>query len=136
MTYAHNPASTLATVGPWDLELRVPLIPPSVNHYKVRRFYNSKEAKAYIDAVCIFGRGQKVAGDFFEIEIDLWIVPANFLARDLDNFLKVAIDALVTAGVIPNDRFVREIRARKVALASGGAIRDEQTIYRIRGTGK
>jgi len=115
----------------WDLDFTVPLLPPSVNHYKVRRYYNSGETKAYIAAVCVFARAaaeHHLAGDGVVYEVDLtFAIPrTGFYRWDTNNFWKVALDALVHARVIRDDRYIVEEHARKEL--GGGTTR-----YRIRG---
>jgi Holliday junction resolvase RusA-like endonuclease len=108
----------------------VPLLPPSVNHYKVGRFHNSSATRAYIDAVCIFSRKTPVLADFYEVTIHYFIAPAEFLRWDTNNFWKVAMDALATAGVIRDDRYVIDEHASKRQAADE---RDARTVYLVTG---
>jgi Holliday junction resolvase RusA-like endonuclease len=106
-------AQTQAPRGTPILTFHVPLLPPSVNHYKVRRFYNSPAAKAFIDAVCIFSRKQPVLGAFYQVQVYYIMAPEEFLKWDVDNFSKVTLDALKVAGVIRDDRYVVELNLTK-----------------------
>lgn len=108
----------------------VPLLPPSVNHYKVGRFYNSGETRAFIDAVCIFSRKTPVIGEFYQVDIRYFLPQPQFLRWDTNNFWKVAIDALATAGVIRDDRYVIDEHARKESTADP---RDARTLYCVTG---
>src|SRR5262245_22148255 len=114
----------------------VPLIPPSVNHYKKpsRRggFYVTAEAQAYIDAVCLLSRGLKVTGDAYRIGISFYLgPPKQHLGRfDLDNFAKVAIDALVKAGCIRNDARIFDLYLVKRFVSNA---REERTTYVVKG---
>ena len=116
----------------------VPLIPPSVNHYKLPRlkadltrgFYVTKEAQAYIDAVCVLSGRQPIAGRFFEVWIEYYLPAESFLRNDADNFSKVSCDALTAAGLIPDDRYISDLHlAKRRALDA----QDVRTVYRILG---
>jgi Holliday junction resolvase RusA-like endonuclease len=115
----------------------VPLVPPSVNHIYAPVIYKgadgyahrgrkiTREAKAYKEAVCIFVRQLKgntsISPDTdrerrtvqYRVEIEVCLGPKQ--RGDSDNFAKVAIDSLVSAGVIHSDANVAacEIRVRK-----------------------
>lgn len=116
----------------------VPLLPPSVNHYlcqgKTRQGspirFRTSEAKAYIEAVCICsGKTPATGGDFYEIGLVYYIERAKFLRVDENNFDKVAIDALQTAGVITDDRYVIGRSTRKRICET---MRDQKTIYTVK----
>jgi Holliday junction resolvase RusA-like endonuclease len=121
-----NVNSVPASTGPnflglkGELRFTVPLLPPSVNHYKLpaRRggWYRSAEALAFVDAVCIFSGKQHVLGDWYEVELTFYLPPAKqrvLASNDADNFLKVALDALGRAGVISNDGRVLDLIVHK-----------------------
>lgn len=111
----------------------VPLLPPSVNHYKNGGHFLTRESKAYIDALAIFSRKLPVDGDFYEIDIDFHIVEREFLRWDLDNFQKVAIDALTKCDVIRDDRFIVALKLHKQPVDN---YRDQRTEYAITGVWK
>jgi Holliday junction resolvase RusA-like endonuclease len=111
------------------LTFSLPFLPPSVNHFKTRRFYNSKETWAFIEAVCVLSGKQRVAGEFYAVEMTYYIPEREFLRWDTNNFWKVALDALSAAGVIRDDRYVVDERARKLLAPDGEA----QTEYKITG---
>lgn len=125
-------AQSIKTAVP-TLAFKVPLLPPSVNHYKVRRYYNSGETQAFVNAVCILSGKQRVAGACYQLELRYDIPAREFLRWDSNNFWKVAVDALVTAGVIRDDRYVIDERACKVAVPTE---REAGTTYRIYGLEK
>jgi Holliday junction resolvase RusA-like endonuclease len=98
------------------------LIPPSGNHYKEPCWYRgkdgdphqgyrvTKEARAYKYAVAIFARGRTVAPPdalkkktAYDIKITVVLGPRQ--RGDEDNFHKVGLDALVSAGVIHSDAY-------------------------------
>lgn len=105
------------------------LTPPSTNHYTKPCMYTGKdgyphrgkklteEAVAYKDAVAIFARGYSVSPLTdserrkvrYRIEVRVYLGHRQRL--DSDNSLKVAIDALVYAGVIHSDAYARESKA-------------------------
>lgn len=114
----------------------VPLLPPSVNHYKKPRrgggWYRAAEAIAFIDAVCICSHKVKVTGNFYEISLTFHLGPEKhkLSSNDLDNFLKVALDALAVARVIVNDGRVLDLHVHKRFV---GTVRDERTEFAVEG---
>jgi len=114
----------------------VPLLPPSVNHYKgVRKnggFYRKREAVAFVDAVCVISRKTMVTGNFYTVEIFFFLGPSkrNLSSNDLDNFQKVGIDALVRAGVIKTDGRILDLHLHKRFVATD---RDQRTEYFVSG---
>jgi Holliday junction resolvase RusA-like endonuclease len=98
------------------------LTPPSGNHYKSPCKYIGKdgylhsgqkitpEAKAYKNAVAIFARGRTVAPPdalkkktAYDVRMTVTLGPRQ--RGDEDNFHKVGLDALVSAGVIHSDAY-------------------------------
>lgn len=137
-----------------ELSFSVPLIPPSVNHYKAPKarggYYVTPEAKAFIDAVPVFARPAaprtwpwfgtdsktghgKPARIFYEVELMFHIHRPRFLAGDSDNLEKVAFDALTTCGAITDDRYVKYHSNRALPVDSPG---DQRTEYSIRIVGE
>jgi Holliday junction resolvase RusA-like endonuclease len=118
------------------MKFSVPLLPPSVNHYKQPRrgggWYRAADAIAFVDAVCIMARSagcQRITGNYFELELTFYLGPGrNRGQNDLDNYSKVAIDALVRAGVIKNDARVFDLHLHKRFV---GTDREERTEYSI-----
>jgi Holliday junction resolvase RusA-like endonuclease len=114
----------------------VPLLPPSVNHYKKPKrgggWYRSAESMAFTDAVCLFSGKTKVTGNFYALELFFFLGPSkrNLSSNDLDNFQKVAIDALGRAGVIVNDGRILDLHVHKRFVS---ADRDERTEYYVTG---
>ena len=102
----------------------VPLFPVSVNHYTKDCFYTGRdgyahrgkkltpEAKAFKEAVALFSRGRTVAPREdkdrrkarYRVEVHIYLGHNQRL--DADNGSKVALDALVYAGVIHSDTTV------------------------------
>lgn len=93
----------------WDsLDFRVPLIPPSVNHYvkhtRDGRHYITAEAKAFKAAVPVCARQRQVRHKYYAIEIYVNLGPGQKI--DLDNCSKVILDGLVEGGQIHSDAAV------------------------------
>jgi Holliday junction resolvase RusA-like endonuclease len=117
------------------LEFSVPLLPPSVNHYKQpgRRpgtWFLTPAASAYFDAVLMISKRQFVYGPCYSVDIEYRIREAHFLRSDLDNLQKVSLDALTRAEVIKDDRYITDLSLRKRVVLS---LREEMTIYKIQG---
>ena len=105
------------------ISFRVPLIPPSVNHYKNPRkgggWYVSKEAKAFIEAVQILRPAcDAPEGTLLEVRIKYFIHHSKFLRMDVDNLSKVSLDSLVKANLIEDDRYIKRIEAEKFSVQS------------------
>lgn len=119
-----------------QLKFEVPLLPPSVNHYKQPKrgggFFRVAEVIGFIDAVCIFSHKELVPGDFYQVEITFILPPSKqrLSSNDTDNFLKVALDALGTAGVIKNDGRVMDLIVHKRFCPTE---QDARTLYHITG---
>ena len=112
------------------VNLTIPLVPPSGNHYKrpckyIGRdgslhlgFKLTKGTKAYYDAVAILARGETVVPQTdaerrtvrYAVEVDVYLGERQ--RGDADNFLKCSIDALVRAGIIHSDANVYQSLAR------------------------
>jgi Holliday junction resolvase RusA-like endonuclease len=114
----------------------VPLLPPSVNHYRKPRrgggFYRKREAIGFVDAVCVISGKTMVTGNFYTVEIFFFLGPSkrNLSSNDLDNFQKVGIDALVRAGVIKTDGRILDLHLHKRFVAGD---REERTEYFVTG---
>ena len=74
-----------------ELRFTVPLVPPSVNHYKNRnrhsgRWYVTKEWESFKAAVSIFSRGKRVVGRLYEVDLVIYLGKRK--RGDGDNFVK------------------------------------------------
>ena len=107
------------------VEFTVPLVPPSVNHYKVPVTYRVRgggtrqgfavtpEGIAFKAAVAVFARGGSVAfrtpaerrTGRYSLDVRVFLGPNQ--RGDGDNFWKCIGDGLVEAGVIHSDARVR-----------------------------
>jgi Holliday junction resolvase RusA-like endonuclease len=97
------------------MKFTVPLVPPSVNHYvkhtRKGRHYVTAEARAFKEAVAIFARGNSVAAETYAVGIGIFL--GKRMRGDLDNFLKVTLDALVSARVIHSDAAITSLSISK-----------------------
>jgi crossover junction endodeoxyribonuclease RusA len=93
------------------LEITVPLVPPSVNHYvkhtRDGRHYVTAAAKAYKQAIAIYSRGKRVLAKQYKVKVVIYL--GHRQRGDIDNFLKVVNDGLEEAGVIHSDGAIRSL---------------------------
>jgi Holliday junction resolvase RusA-like endonuclease len=99
-----------------NLELIVPGIPPSVNHYVQHsrgRHFRTPEALRFQDDLAIMARGRCVGTGKcrFSVEIEISLGPKQ--KGDIDNFPKIVLDGLVIAGVIHSDSAVDLLTIKK-----------------------
>lgn len=93
--------------------LTIPLIPPSVNHYKMRNrhtghWYVTKEALAFKAAVGVYARGSAVEGKTYALAVTVYLGKGG--RGDGDNFFKCIADGLKDAGVIRSDAAIKDWR--------------------------
>ena len=118
------------------MKFSVPLLPPSVNHYKMPRrgggWYRAADAIAFVDAVCVFSSRIMVTGNFYEVSLTFHLGPKKqkLSSNDLDNFLKVALDSLARARVIVNDGRVLNLTVHKRFVSTD---REERTDFSVEG---
>ena len=96
----------------------IPLVPPSGNHYKIpvwnqRRFYVTKEAMAFKEAVALFSKRQLVGDKDSTYDVDVTFYLGKKQRLDWDNSLKVLMDGLEDAGVIHSDAAIMQGTVRK-----------------------
>lgn len=104
-----------------SLRIEIPLIPPTVNHYKkpaVNRrtgqkfMVLTKQAKAFKEAIAIFARGETVAPETeserrkVKYSLNATVYLGYRQRGDGDNFWKCLADGLQEAGVIHSDAAV------------------------------
>ena len=108
-----------------EIELTVPWIPPSVNHYKVpitkrlkgggrvRSYHLTPEARAFRDMLALQARGRTIAPygerarELVRYALYVKVCLGAGQRGDGDNFWKVIADSLQRAGVIHSDARVR-----------------------------
>lgn len=97
------------------ISFTVPLVPPSVNHYvkhtRKGRHYVTKEAVAFKEAVAIISRRRSIVAQQYQVFIGVYL--GKGMRGDIDNYLKVALDSLVSAGVIDSDANVTALSISK-----------------------
>jgi Holliday junction resolvase RusA-like endonuclease len=103
---------------PSEIRFTVPLTPPSVNHFwkhtVVRgtlHTYITGEGKAFLDAVALFARGQKLEAKQYAVTFHVYLGKKE--SGDLANFEKAVGDGLVKAGVIHSDAAIVEYHMYK-----------------------
>lgn len=92
----------------------IPGIPPSVNHCYVNRWngrgkvYN-RQAEDYFDEMALAAAQlPEIAGN---VKVEYALYFPNRIVRDPGNFEKVLSDGLQRAGVLANDKQIRDVRA-------------------------
>jgi Holliday junction resolvase RusA-like endonuclease len=104
------------SAGQSCVRFTVPLIPPSVNHYKKPRgrgygFYVTKEAEAFKAEVARCCGGHSVTSERYQVSIRIFLGGGQ--RGDIDNFAKVTLDSLTAAGVIESDARVDQLEMFK-----------------------
>ena len=87
--------------------ITIPMLPPSVNHYKQPRgfgrgFYKTKMAHAWEQAFAVFVCDAHVQGKRFSVSVDLFLGPKDKL--DIDNCLKCVLDCVAHNGMMRDKR--------------------------------
>lgn len=98
------------------MKFTVPLVPPSVNHYKMPRrggrgYYLTPEAIAFKVAVGVYGRSATTYHCATAIQIRIFLGKGQ--KGDIDNFAKVVLDGIKEAGLISTDARVEDLRLQK-----------------------
>lgn len=95
-----------------EIRLSIPLVPPSVNHYKMKskhgHWYVTKEAIAFKQAIAIFAAHRSLPLGKYELEAIVYLGKGQ--RGDGDNFWKVIADGLKEAAVIHSDAAVKDWR--------------------------
>lgn len=97
------------------ISFTVPLIPPSANHYvkhtRKGKHYVTAKAKAFKEAVAIFGKDAHLSHKRYQVDIHLYLPKG--MRGDIDNFAKVTLDSLVSAGIIDSDAGIEALHMHK-----------------------
>jgi Holliday junction resolvase RusA-like endonuclease len=98
-----------------EVTLTIPCIPPTVNHYWIRRrdgrgYFLSPNARAFKETVAIFARGAKLEGKQYALDAVVYLGKRQ--KGDGDNFLKPIGDSLQKAGIIQSDAKIKDWRIR------------------------
>lgn len=116
------------------IEFELPF-PPSANHYyravltangRGPRVLISRKGRAYREHVCAILAASGVSTFTETVKVDVELYPPDRRRRDVDNYLKVMLDALEHGGAYENDSQIVELRVRKLDPVKGGV-----TIVRI-----
>ena len=106
-----------------ELRLEIPLVPPSVGTYSRHRIvttpggkpfvqiYPTDEAKAWWAAVDAVNAGRLIRGPSLEVQLLVFLPDRR--RRDLDNFFKCVLDALMKCGAIEDDSLVSDLHGHK-----------------------
>lgn len=99
--------------------------PPSINHYwrqnpKGRGVYISGEGKTYLQHVKLLLRQARVEPIDGPVSLKVRLHPPNKLRRDLDNSLKVLIDAVAKGGALGDDYQIKHIEATMLGVVQDG----------------
>lgn len=97
------------------IKLVIPGTPPSGNHYvkhtRTGRHYVTGEARKFKEDVSLLAQGQSMPPGRYHV--DMWVYMGHGEKGDVDNFPKVALDALRDAGVIKSDAMVDDLEVHK-----------------------
>jgi crossover junction endodeoxyribonuclease RusA len=98
--------------------------PPSVNHYWRRNprggNYISAEGKTYLQHVALLMRQARVKPVEGPVSFKVRLHPPNRKRRDLDNSLKVLIDAVAKGGALGDDFQIKHIEASMLDVVPDG----------------
>ena len=98
-----------------SVTLEVPGTPPSVNHYarhtRTGKHYLMGEAAAFKYSVYHAAKGRSVDAKKYAVAVTIYL--GHNQKGDIDNFLKVTLDALVYAKVIKTDAAIMSLQVLK-----------------------
>lgn len=98
--------------------------PPSINHYWRRSpmggNYISSDGKAYLQHVALLLRQQRVRPIDGPVSFKVQLNPPNKRRRDLDNCLKVLIDAVTKGGALGDDFQIKHLEASMLNVVADG----------------
>ena len=106
-----------------ELRLEIPMIPPSVGTYSRHRIvstsrgkpfvqiYPTEEAKAWWETVARINAGRIIRGPILEVQYIVFLPDRR--RRDVDNFAKCLLDALMKCGAIEDDSFITDLHGHK-----------------------
>jgi Holliday junction resolvase RusA-like endonuclease len=101
------------------VKIIVPLIPPSVNHYKLRTrkgvTFVSREARVFKMALVLSTRhacnDKPMIADAYAVEVVIY--QGKGIKGDVDNYAKCVLDGLVDSGLIHSDSAITDLVLRK-----------------------
>lgn len=106
------------------LSLELPW-PPSINHYwrrnpNGRGNFISKDGKLYLERVALLLKRDRVQPMEGPVSFVVRLHPPNRLRRDLDNCLKVLIDAVAKGGALGDDFQIKHLEASMLHVVPDG----------------
>lgn len=106
------------------LSCEMPTTPPSVNHYwgvravkGIAQQYLTKEAKSFRQLVALYVKNKPTDK---RLMIDVEFCFTDRRRRDIDNYLKALLDALVKAGLCVDDEQFDVIQVKRGEVVKGG----------------
>ena len=122
---------TKPLTGETAMTLEIPALPPTVNNYKGRnghREFLTDKALAFNGLVDSVVMRRKLNSERFEVGIALYFKDRR--RCDIDNRVKPLLDAIVRAGLIPDDSQIDSI-----IVTREHDVKERTTLY-VRGTYK
>lgn len=99
--------------------------PPSVNHYlaRTRRGFRTTEKTRIFKKECACRVRSATKERFIgPVIVEILANPPDLVRRDLDNLLKVTLDAMTTAGVWEDDSQVDRLSIQRLPMVPGGVL--------------
>jgi Holliday junction resolvase RusA-like endonuclease len=104
-----------------SVHITVPIVPPSVNHYKMRTrkgvTFVTEDAKTYKKAVYYHSLRSSTDPerrfDGGNLSVEVVVYQGKGDKGDVDNYAKCVLDGLVEAGVIHSDAAITDLILRK-----------------------
>lgn len=96
-----------------ELKIEIKIKPLSVNKAWQGRRYKTPEYKAWRESIGwkLMPYRMLACVEWCDVEFDFYI--KSYASADTDNLLKTAIDSIVEAGIIKDDRYIKKITATK-----------------------
>ena len=91
--------------------IKIPIKPISVNRLFQGRRFKTREYDKFREMGLLLAPKVKMVKGNVTVKLDFYSKNAN--GSDVDNFLKGALDLIVEAGYIQDDRFIQELTAGK-----------------------
>jgi crossover junction endodeoxyribonuclease RusA len=89
-----------------SLYIKVPLIPPSVNHYakhtRSGKHYVTGEAQAFKDEIALAVKGRYVESIY--LSVNMTVTLGKCQKGDVDNFPKLVLDGLAACGAFRDEK--------------------------------
>jgi Holliday junction resolvase RusA-like endonuclease len=97
------------------LSVEFPISPLTVNTaWRGGRRFNTREYLSFKETIAAMSLRINPIVDDVPLEVSYRFFVKNFGARDVDNMVKPFQDAIVSAGLIPDDRLIQRFTAEKI----------------------